>query len=272
MALHLTGKYDLHFNQTYLMKAFMNWSGGKDSSLALYHILACSKFPVEKLLTSVSDKYRRISMHGVREELLEQQALEIGIPLQKLVLGDEPSMSEYETEMIATINRIQEEDFTHSIFGDIFLEDLKTYREKQLAKVRMQGIFPLWKRDTGELIHEFIDLGFKGIVVCINAKYLDKSFCGRIIDESFIADIPAGVDVCGENGEFHTFVYDGPIFTNPIAFAKGEIIYKKYTAPKQLNDQCFRDPDVEDYGFYFCDLLPHKYLHLKKNEWLTLPT
>ncbi len=238
------------------MKAFMNWSGGKDSSLALYHILNGSNFSVEKLLTNVNKKYRRISMHGVREELLEQQASKIGIPLQKLVLSDQPSMSEYEKQMTATISQLQKEAFTHSIFGDIFLEDLKKYRENQLANVGITAIFPLWKRDTMELIHEFIELGFKSIVVCINEKYLDKSFCGRIIDESFIEDIPPGVDVCGENGEFHTFVYDGPIFTKPAVFTKGETVYKKYTAPKQSNDQCFQDPGEEDYGFYFCDLLP----------------
>ena len=120
----------------------------------------------------------------------------------------------------------------------------------------MTAVFPLWKRDTTELIHEFIDLGFKTIVVCVNEKYMDKGFCGRIIDESFITDLPENVDVCGENGEFHTFVFDGPIFNNAIAFTKGEIIYRKYAAPKQQTDNCFQPAVVEDYGFYFCDLLP----------------
>jgi uncharacterized protein (TIGR00290 family) len=195
-------------------------------------------------------------MHGVREELLEQQATAIGIPLQKLVLTDQPSMIEYEEHMMRTMNQLQQERFTHSVFGDIFLEDLKIYRESQLTKVGMTAVFPLWKRNTTELIHEFIDLGFKTIVVCVNEKYLDKSFCGRIIDEDFIRDLPENVDVCGENGEFHTFVFDGPIFNNPIAFAKGEIIYRKYAAPKQQSDNCFQPAVVEDYGFYFCDLLP----------------
>jgi uncharacterized protein (TIGR00290 family) len=195
-------------------------------------------------------------MHGVRKELLEQQATAIGIPLQKLVLTDQPSMIEYEEHMMRTMNQLQQERFTHSVFGDIFLEDLKIYRESQLTKVGMTAVFPLWKRNTTELIHEFIDLGFKTIVVCVNEKYLDKSFCGRIIDEDFIRDLPENVDVCGENGEFHTFVFDGPIFNNPIAFAKGEIIYRKYAAPKQQSDNCFQPAVVEDYGFYFCDLLP----------------
>jgi len=238
------------------MKAYINWSGGKDSSLALYHTLNDKNYSVEKLLTNVSGEYQRISMHGVREELLEQQATAIGIPLQKLVLTDQPSMIEYEEHMMRTMNQLQQERFTHSVFGDIFLEDLKIYRESQLTKVGMTAVFPLWKRNTTELIHEFIDLGFKTIVVCVNEKYLDKSFCGRIIDEDFIRDLPENVDVCGENGEFHTFVFDGPIFNNPIVFAKGEIIYRKYAAPKQQSDNCFQPAVVEDYGFYFCDLLP----------------
>jgi uncharacterized protein (TIGR00290 family) len=238
------------------MKAYINWSGGKDSSLALYHTLNDKNYSVEKLLTNVSGEYQRISMHGVREELLEQQATAIGIPLQKLVLTDQPSMIEYEEHMMRTMNQLQQERFTHSVFGDIFLEDLKIYRESQLTKVGMTAVFPLWKRNTTELIHEFIDLGFKTIVVCVNEKYLDKSFCGRIIDEDFIRDLPENVDVCGENGEFHTFVFDGPIFNNPIAFAKGEIIYRKYAAPKQQSDNCFQPAVVEDYSFYFCDLLP----------------
>ncbi len=238
------------------MKAYINWSGGKDSSLALYHTLNDKNYSVEKLLTNVSGEYQRISMHGVREELLEQQATAIGIPLQKLVLTDQPSMIEYEEHMMRTMNQLQQERFTHSVFGDIFLEDLKIYRESQLTKVGMTAVFPLWKRNTTELIHEFIDLGFKTIVVCVNEKYLDKSFCGRIIDEDFIRNLPENVDVCGENDEFHTFVFDGPIFNNPIAFAKGEIIYRKYAAPKQQSDNCFQPAVVEDYGFYFCDLLP----------------
>jgi uncharacterized protein (TIGR00290 family) len=238
------------------MKAYINWSGGKDSSLALYHTLNNKNYSVEKLLTNVSGEYQRVSMHGVREDLLEQQATAIGIPLQKLVLTDQPSMIEYEEHMMKTMNQLQQERFTHSVFGDIFLEDLKIYRESQLTKVGMTAVFPLWKRNTTELIHEFIDLGFKTIVVCVNEKYLDKSFCGRIINEDFIRDLPENVDVCGENGEFHTFVFDGPIFNNPIAFAKGEIIYRKYAAPKQQSDNCFQPAVVEDYGFYFCDLLP----------------
>ena len=237
-------------------KSFFNWSGGKDSSLALYHILNDKHYSVEKLLTNINGIYNRISMHGVREALLLQQADAIGIPLQKLVLSEQPSMVEYEQFMTEAMAQLHKEKFSHSVFGDIFLEDLKIYREKQLTKVPMTAVFPIWKRDTKELIHEFIDLGFKTIVVCVNEKYLNKSFCGRIIDESFIKDLPGNVDVCGENGEFHTFVFDGPIFKYPVAFTKGEIIYRKYAAPKRDDDRCFQQMPVADYGFYFCDLLP----------------
>lgn len=237
-------------------KLFLNWSGGKDSSLALYHLLKDENYSVQKLLTNTNSEYRRISMHGVREELILQQADALGIPLQKLVLPDTPSMASYEEYMTDMLNEMKEQQFTHSAFGEIFLEDLKVYREIQLAKVGMTAVFPLWKRDTTELIREFIGLGFKTVVVCVNEKYLDKSFCGRIIDESFIADLPANVDVCGENGEFHTFVFDGPIFKQPVALAKGEIVVRKYAAPKEESDNCFQPAPAEEYTFYFCDLLP----------------
>lgn len=238
------------------MKAFMNWSGGKDSSLALYHILKNKHLPVEKLLTTVNNEYRRVSMHGVREDLLEQQASSIGIPLLKLALNDQPSMEEYEKQMEDTIKQLQNEKFTHSIFGDIFLQDLRIYRETQLAKVGITPVFPLWERNTIELIYEFIRLGFKTIIVCVNEKYLDKSFCGRIINEKFMADLPADVDACGENGEFHTFVFDGPIFNKPVPFNIGETVYRKYAVPKREKDNCFKATKDDDYGFYFCDLLP----------------
>ncbi len=238
-------------------KSFFNWSGGKDSSLALYHALNDEKYSVEKLLTNVNNQYRRISMHGVREELLEQQAEAIGIPLQKLVLPDQPTMDEYEQHMMQTMKQLQEEKFTHSFYGDIFLEDLKTYRVTQLEKVGMSGVFPIWKRDTTELMHEFIDLGFKTIVVCVKAELLDVSFAGRIIDKDFFKDLPNGVDPCGENGEFHTFVFDGPVFKNPVLFETGEKVFREYKAPANEKDTCFTSsPNPTSMGFWFYDLLP----------------
>lgn len=238
-------------------KSFFNWSGGKDSSLALYHALNNGKYSIQKLLTNVNNLHRRISMHGVREELLEQQATSIGIPLQKMVLPDQPSMIEYEEQMLQTLIRLQHENFTHCLFGDIFLEDLKIYRETQLAKVNMTAVFPLWKRDTAELMNEFIDLGFKTTVVCVKAELLDESFAGRIIDKDFLKDLPSGVDPCGENGEFHTFVFDGPMFKGPVSYKTGEKVFREYKAPADPKDNCFTNQPSKpsSMGFWFCDLL-----------------
>lgn len=239
-------------------QSFFNWSGGKDSALALYYILRNKNYAVQKLLTTLNGQNHRVSMHGVREELLEQQASAIGIPLQKLFLPDIPSMKEYEAQMLEEITRLQIEKFTHAFFGDIFLEDLKSYREAQLATVGIKAEFPLWKRNTKELVHEFIQLGFKTMVVCVNDQFLDKSFCGRMIDEDFINDLPPNVDACGENGEFHTFVFDGPLFAQAVPVIKGEIVYKKYPAPRSLNSKEEHPAGDSEYGFYFCDLLPGK--------------
>ena len=237
------------------MKSFFNWSGGKDSALALYYAQQNKQYSIERLLTNINGVHRRISMHGVREELLELQAVSIGLPLQKIILPEEPSMQEYENTMKNVVEELQREKFTHAFFGDIFLEDLKIYREAQLSKAGIECVFPLWKINTIGLIKEFLELGFKTIVVCINEKFLDKSFCGRIIDENFLKDLPENVDACGENGEFHTFVFDGPLFQHPVNFTKGGIVYRKYKAPKQQNDDCFQPTSDNDYGFYFCDLL-----------------
>ncbi len=238
-------------------KSYFNWSGGKDSSLALYHLLNDKNYSVDKLITNVNNQYRRVSMHGVREELLELQVASIGIPLQKFILPDQPTMEEYEKKIMFQLEELREEEFTHSIFGDIFLEDLKTYREAQLAKVNISAVFPLWKRNTTALINEFIDLGFKTIVVCVKAELLDESFAGRIIDKDFLKDLPKNVDLCGENGEFHTFVFDGPIFKTPVPFEVGEKVFREYKAPSNNKDQCFSKQLVtpSSMGFWFCDLL-----------------
>ena len=237
-----------------MTRAYFNWSGGKDSSLALWKIMQEKKFRIEYLLTSMNSHYNRISMHGVRRNLLEAQAAALNIPLTTIELPEQPSMSEYENAMMQKIGWFGKQGITHSIFGDIFLEDLKKYREEKMATEGIECVFPIWKKDTKELMKEFISAGFKAIVVCINEKNLEKSFCGRIIDESFCKDLPANVDMCGENGEFHTFVYDGPIFSKPISFKKGEIVYQEYLAPKDTDGN---PPAFEkNYGFYFCDLLP----------------
>ncbi|WP_395045836.1 diphthine--ammonia ligase [Flavobacterium sp.] len=240
-------------------KAIFNWSSGKDSALALYKTLQNSEIEIVSLLTSVNKKYNRISMHGVRTELLEQQAESIGSPLHIMEIPEMPSMEDYEEVMRETLTKFKEKGVTHSIFGDIFLEDLRKYREEKLAEMQLEAIFPLWKIPTKDLIQEFLDLGFKTIVVCVNEKNLDKSFVGRIIDAQFIADLPADVDVCGENGEFHTFTFDGPIFKKPIEFEIGEIVYRKYEKPKQESSNTACDTsssDAFDFGFWYCDLIP----------------
>lgn len=234
----------------------MNWSGGKDSALALYKAMHDDSLTIDRLLTNVNSVYERISMHGVRRSLLQLQAEAIDLQLDTIELPEEPTMSEYENAVLTKITELKNEGYDRSVFGDIFLEDLKIYREQQLSKVGIECIFPLWKKDTKDLLREFLELGFRTIVVCVNKQFLDKSFCGRIIDKNFINDLPPTVDVCGENGEFHTFVFDGPLFKQPINFVKGEITYRKYKAPKKQSDNCFKPSDGNDYGFYFCDLLP----------------
>jgi len=234
-------------------KAFFNWSGGKDSALALYKAMLSNEYTIQCLLTNINRVHDRVSMHGVRRSLVEAQTASIGLPLVTVELPEEPSMQEYETMMLEKVNALKTSGCNKAIFGDIFLEDLKNYREQKLKAAGIECVFPLWKIDTTELIKEFIDKGFKAIVVCVNEQYLNKSFCGRMIDASFINDLPSTVDVCGENGEFHSFVFDGPIFKQPVQFNKGSIVNKKYKAPKAADDN---NEHPADYGFYFCDLIP----------------
>lgn len=227
----------------------MNWSGGKDSALALYHSLQNNACDVRYLLTSLNDSFRRISMHGVREELLDQQAQRLGIELLKLRLPETTSMEEYQIRMAEMLQPLADAGITKSIFGDIFLEDLRLYRENQLATVGMQGIFPLWKRPSMELLEEFWGLGFKTIVVSVNGNVLDQSFCGRVLDRDFVSELPANIDPCGENGEFHTFVFEAPYFSQPIDFQKGETVEKTYH---------FQNAEGEHLTstYFFTDLLP----------------
>ena len=254
-----------------MRKAYFNWSTGKDSALALYKILQDKEYKIGTLLTNVNGEFSRVSMHGLREELLDKQIESIGIPLQKIHFPGDVSMSLYDQIMKEAMVKIIDQGYKYAVFGDIFLEDLKKYRDKKLSEVGLKGKYPLWKQDTRSLLQEFIELGFKAITVCVNAKLLDKSFVGRIIDEQFISDLPEGVDLCGENGEFHTFVFDGPIFKKPVAFDIGDKVLRTYQAntdssddncsnfSDDKNEDCYKekkDQQSWDTGFWYCDLLP----------------
>ncbi len=214
----------------------MGWSGGKDCAMALYNLQQEAAVEIAALLTTLTEGYDRISMHGVRRELLEAQAEALGLRLYPVFIPQQCSNDDYAARMEAAMRAFQAEGVMTCAFGDLFLEDVRTYREDNLAKIDMQAIFPLWGRETTALAREFIDLGFKTIVTCVDSKQLDPAFAGRTIDAAFLADLPPGVDPCGENGEFHSFVYDGPNFTRPVACQTGEVVDRE--------------------GFFFCDLLP----------------
>ena len=234
--------------------ALLSWSGGKDSALALYHARRDPRYHVAHLLTSVNAHYERVSMHGVRAVLLEAQAARIGLPLTQLRLPEMPSMADYDGALLAVLGGLRAQGVAVAIYGDIFLEDLRAYREQQLARVPLRGEFPLWQRAGADILHEFLALGFRAIIVCVNERWLDASFCGRLLDEAFLRDLPPGVDPCGENGEYHSFVFDAPYFSAPIAFTKGEIVRRTYApasgAPAPDADSPFAP------GFWYCDLLP----------------
>jgi uncharacterized protein (TIGR00290 family) len=217
-------------------KVLMSWSGGKDSCLALHEIRSERKYCVAALLTTVTLDYDRISMHGVRRVLLESQAASLGVPLHQIFISKGASNEEYEAKMVKAFAAYRAKGIECLVFGDLFLEDIRAYREQFLARNNMRGLFPVWQRNTDAFIRTFLDLGFKAVVTCVDSKVLDESFAGRLIDESFLSSLPAQVDPCGENGEFHSFVFDGPGFSAPVKFSLGETV--------------LRD------SFWFRDLLP----------------
>jgi uncharacterized protein (TIGR00290 family) len=225
------------------------WSGGKDSAMALYALLQRNDVRVTALLTTITEgrvpgfvltnsgsTEERISMHGVRRELLLRQAESIGLSLHEVRIPPQCVNPIYEARMEEALRLHYDQGVRTVAFGDIFLEDLRAYREKNLARMGMTALFPIWKRETRELIRHFHVLRFRAIAACIDSKILDPSFAGRELDESFFTDLPAQADPCGENGEFHTFVFDGPIFHSPLRIQKGEVVNRD--------------------GFVFCDLLP----------------
>ena len=188
------------------------------------------------LLTTVTRDYDRVSMHGVRRALLERQAESLGLPLRQVPITKGATNDEYERAMAEAFSEYRERGIEEVVFGDLFLEDVRAYREQFLARHGMRGLYPVWMRDTGEFVREFIALGFRAVVTCVNSEALDGSFAGRLIDEEFLAFLPSGVDPCGENGEFHSFVFAGPSFKEEVRFTVGERV--------------FRD------SFWFCDLVP----------------
>lgn len=231
----------------------MSWSGGKDSALAFYKAQQ-QGVPVHALVTTVNRSLHRVSMHGVRRGLLQQQAAALGLPLHTVELPEMPGMQEYEAAVKEKHRQLKSAGYTHGVYGDIFLEDLKQYREDLLAADDLQGLFPIWNTGSGAVVQQFLSLGFKAVVVCVNSAFLGPSFCGRLMDEAFFRDLPSSVDACGENGEYHSFVFDGPNFSTPIPIEKGELVFKEYPSPK-ASDVCFTQPQPPS-GFYFCDLLP----------------
>jgi uncharacterized protein (TIGR00290 family) len=235
------------------------WSGGKDSALALNRMLRDERYEVVSLLTTCNEHFQRVSMHGVRLELLAAQAAAIGLPLEKIFVSQRGSNEEYQQKMSACLLAHQARGVTACAFGDIFLEDLRRWREENLAKVGMRGIFPIWKIDSRELIREFFTLGFGTVICCANDAYLGEDALGRNIDEEFIRTLPAEVDPCGENGEFHSFAFAGPIFQQPVKFKVGEKVYRpvEVTPPTDSNAGYVCAPGPrQTKGFWFCDLLP----------------
>jgi uncharacterized protein (TIGR00290 family) len=218
-------------------KVLFTWSGGKDSALALYELQRKHDYEIVALLTTLTEDYDRVSMHGVRSTLLEHQVNSLGLPIEKVYLSKNSCNEEYEAKMSEVLQEYLRVGVSSVVFGDIFLEDLRRYREGNLSKIGMKAVFPIWKRDTAGLAHEFIDLGFKAIITCIDSNVLDKTFVGRLFDEQLLSEFPSTIDPCGENGEFHSFVYEGPIFPKRVSYIKGEIV-------------------LRDSRFWYCDLIP----------------
>ncbi|MDF0725518.1 diphthine--ammonia ligase [Cytobacillus sp. S13-E01] len=223
----------------------ISFSGGKDSTLALHRIIQAGEWEIDSLLTTVNEEHRRSSIHGVRESLLEAQAFSLGIPLRKVFIPAPCSNEMYENIMSEENKQLVEDGVTHMMFGDIFLVDVKTYRENMLANTSITPVFPLWNESSTTLIDEFLTLGYKTVVTCIDSEQLNPSFVGKIVDKEFLSMLPSNVDPCGENGEFHTFVLDGPIFNEKIDFS----ISDKNTVAKDVYTGKNR--------FYYVDLIPN---------------
>jgi len=208
-------------------KAVVSWSSGKDSAYALYEAQRAGDFEIVGAVTTVSTSFGRVSMHGVREDVLDRQMAELSMPCRKVPIPWPCSNEIYERAMGAAVRDLQDDGVQHIIFGDLFLADLRAYREEKLSTVGMHAVFPLWARDTSSLAREMISSGIRATLVCIHPKKLDHSFAGRLYDESFLGDLPADIDPCGENGEFHTVVTAGPFFARSIPTMVGEVVERE---------------------------------------------
>jgi uncharacterized protein (TIGR00290 family) len=215
----------------------LSWSGGKDSALALHELLGSSAYEVAGLLTTMTADHDRISMHGVRRVLVEQQARAAGLPLLTATIPARASNDQYAESITTALVALRGRGIRTVAFGDIFLEDVRAYREAMLAPLGMRAVFPLWGRDTAELAREFIELGFGAVLACVDSHAIDPGFAGREYDAKLLADLPRSADPCGENGEFHTFVHRGPTFSAPIPITRGVFV-------------------TREERFRFCDLLP----------------
>jgi uncharacterized protein (TIGR00290 family) len=233
------------------------WSGGKDSALALNRLRSDERYEVVALLTTCNEHFRRVSIHGIRLELLEAQARALGLPLEKVFVSQHSSNEEYSQKMAVCLTTYKARGVSACAFGDIFLEDLRHWREQNLAQLGLAGVFPIWKVDSRTLLREFFEQGFGSIVCCVDDACLDENAVGRFVDQEFIRSLPPQVDPCGENGEFHSFTFAGPIFQQPVRFRIGAKVYRPLeqthpgmTCPVSPNE---RQPTR---GFWFCDLLP----------------
>ncbi len=205
----------------------LSWSGGKDSALALWVLAREHEVVPRALITTVTDTYDRVSMHAVRRSLLALQASAVGVPLVEVEIPPGCTNEVYERRMEHALASDPLRDVEAVAFGDLFLEDVRAYREDRLASAGKRACFPLWHRDTASLAREFVAAGFEAVIVCVDPTKLDRSFAGRRFDERLIDDLPEGVDPCGENGEFHTFVYAGPILSAPLTIEVGETVERE---------------------------------------------
>lgn len=220
-------------------KALVSWSSGKDSAMALHQIANEGRYQPVALLTTVSAEYDRVSMHGVRRSLLEAQAAALGLDLEIVWLPKDASNEVCESKIAETLAKYREQGVTTVVFGDIFLQELRAYREARLAEVGLKGCFPLWARDTHELANTLVGLGFKALTTCVDGEVLGPQFVGRAVDAAFLTELPDGVDWCGENGEYHSVVVSGPLFSAPIPYRLGEIV-------------------LRDERFHYCDVLANR--------------